>query len=84
MTGLYYVLYENPYFDRGTWLEEQIDPTEYDPDFEVDVPEQMVRAVHMIGVNRLQLGANYGLEIPLRLVREYCMKYQTRGIDKRW
>lgn len=83
--ALYVVVRENDYFPLQTYVEDLIDPTEYDPDFEVDVPEQMVQPVRMVmeGGRYIPM-RNYGLAIPLSKVRPFLLRIQKRGIDKRW
>jgi hypothetical protein len=83
--ALYVVVGENPYFRRGTYVEEVVDPSEYDPDFEVDVPEQMVQRVEMVSRDGVyQPGPNKGFAIPLHLVRHALLRIQKQGVDKTW
>lgn len=72
--ALYKVLFRNPYYKPGTWLEE------LDPDV-----DDSVQPVHMVTENRrLVRGGNYGIVLPLRTVREYCIVILKSGLDKRW
>lgn len=81
--SLYVVVHQNPYFPRGSYVEELEDDVE--EGFEVDSAPAMVQKVVMRPENgRWVPVENVGVALPLYLVREYLLKIQKRGLDKRW
>lgn len=69
--ALFFVIHKNDYFPRGTYLEE--------------VEPGMVQKVNMVQEgNRYIPMTNDGIVVPLKNVREVCLRIQKRGLDKRW
>lgn len=70
--SLYKCIYENDYVKQGAFLE--------------DIENGFVQGCLMEPDTEgcLRPFNNYGLLVPLAKVREFCIRIQNYGLDKRW
>ena len=72
--GFYVVVRENPYFERFSYVQ---DVNDYE-----DLPEPMVMPTQpVMDEGRWTPMYDYGVMIPLRLVRKSILRVQKMGID---